>query len=969
MSRTRDAHVALCSNVYDLMRVRLWSVGPPGARFDDVIIDLRDSWTDVPEPDGSGAAARPARLMAIVGATGVGKSTLVRLISSVLVRPLPGARRVEARADQRVGHVALEWRHPHTGDLLITGRVLRYQPVEGTRTWYSFQPTTPFGLESLPFEGVTSFRERLAAALPPGDRASLTWADSYVRWREHLRGLGFAVRWWEWIADHSVYGRVMRDWTDDRFIAFVVREAVGDELLARLGGLVDEYMALEEGAEVMEGSVRAVKQSVVDLLDSAVQDVLTVLRDVQRLSHLPEGVSSGFGGSEFFRITCEPHNDRRADRLAAVVDSAARSQLLVDGVRAVADISVEMRVPNESTSAEACYLPLSQLDGLPRYQAETLRLMSFLVTGVVAARMEQERDGDASDSLGIVVLDDLPVGTHRRVLEVVSALGSQLLCTSPLFEPDLFTRFSSIVTLQPGRTSLSGESQVSVTYPAVLASDTDGTPNTGMTGVMDRVRLEDIFEVLEKTTDDPPDEDVTAAGVLTAHGIHAALAGAPVFPQPPRRVREEDLLRPGDVVLAKMWKSRVVPIIAVSEDDPQRVPSASVLVLRPRRPLLPGEAFFYLRYIQSDHLLGALSGQGRPTVVTAARLRRQLVPKPDGATLTAITHLTSAADTFRTWQSDADDAIRSFFEWADPETARSRMLEAGRLTRQRREAVSMVNEVGARLRATLPYPIARRWREVQAARPDEAGYTLVLDCAEATVAYCAVLGIVFAREARIALHSVRTLQGRASRGTTVRMTFGTWRAILQDVAAGTNDVPSDSPLAQFRCFTDADVVGAMKNLLDRRNEKSHRRGPAAHEIGDAVVDARSRLEIILTRLEWLVDHPLRGIDACRWDSFTGIARVTYRELMGDHNIVSPAEDRVADVLETGSPYIADSYGKYRLLRPFLLVETCPQCGQTTIFILDSWTASAEEAEYIALDHSDTITVPGMREPLRQVGLL
>jgi hypothetical protein len=203
------------------------------------------------------------------------------------------------------------------------------------------------------------------------------------------------------------------------------------------------------------------------------------------------------------------------------------------------------------------------------------------------------------------------------------------------------------------------------------------------------------------------------------------------------------------------------------------------------------------------------------------------------------------------------------------------------------------------------------------------------------------------------------------------MTFGAWHAILREVSeiATAQNVPSDSPLTQFRCFTDAEVARAIRALHDRRNQKSHRRGPAVHEINDAVADAREHLETVLSRVEWLVDYPLRNIEACHWDSFTNTSQVSYRELMGDHNIVSPGEERVAQILEIGSPYITDSYGNYRLLRPLLLVQPCPQCGQLTIFILDQWTATAQETEYLALDHSDTISVTDMQAPLQQVGLL
>ncbi|MFF4594181.1 hypothetical protein [Amycolatopsis sp. NPDC001319] len=91
--------------------------------------------------------------------------------------------------------------------------------------------------------------------------------------------------------------------------------------------------------------------------------------------------------------------------------------------------------------------------------------------------------------------------------------------------------------------------------------------------------------------------------------------------------------------------------------------------------------------------------------------------------------------------------------------------------------------------------------------------------------------------------------------------------------------------------------------------------------------------------------------------------------MGDHNIVSPAEEHVPNTLETGSAYITDSYGHYRLLRPFLLAQACPQCGQLTVFVIDQWNATTQEADFLALDHTHKITVTDAQASLRQVGLL
>jgi hypothetical protein len=100
---------------------------------------------------------------------------------------------------------------------------------------------------------------------------------------------------------------------------------------------------------------------------------------------------------------------------------------------------------------------------------------------------------------------------------------------------------------------------------------------------------------------------VATAYVLTAHNVQDWVAERLALPRVPQHelVHKQDLLRPGDFVLSRMWDRGPVPIMVVSPDEPPTVASESILVLRPRRPLRPGEAFFYLRYIRSDQLIGA----------------------------------------------------------------------------------------------------------------------------------------------------------------------------------------------------------------------------------------------------------------------------------------------------------------------------------------------------------------------------
>ena len=79
--------------------------------------------------------------------------------------------------------------------------------------------------------------------------------------------------------------------------------------------------------------------------------------------------------------------------------------------------------------------------------------------------------------------------------------------------------------------------------------------------------------------------------------------------------------------------------------------------------------------------------------------------------------------------------------------------------------------------------------------------------------------------------------------------------------------------------------------------------------------------------------------------------------MGDHNVVALKHDETQDRVEVLSPYLADQFGNYYLLRPVFHIDQCRDCGRLTLFVLDGWSRTAELAEYKALDHSHVCHVP------------
>ncbi|MFD5753079.1 hypothetical protein [Streptomyces sp. NPDC127033] len=220
--------------MYELSRVRLYSIGPAGARYADTVLDLRGVGAPVPHPaptqaeffeeEPVGPPRRPAPAGVLFLENGGGKSVLLKLIFSVM---LPGHRNTLGGASSGVlrkflladdcGHVALEWQHTLTGELVVVGKASEWRgrqvsndPRKFAEGWYSFRPGPGLSLDSLPVaestavrppaEGVSGARGRRRTM--KGFRDALTeagkfylhldvhWEEIHDRWNEHLGDLG-----------------------------------------------------------------------------------------------------------------------------------------------------------------------------------------------------------------------------------------------------------------------------------------------------------------------------------------------------------------------------------------------------------------------------------------------------------------------------------------------------------------------------------------------------------------------------------------------------------------------------------------------------------------------------------------------------------------------------------------------------------------------------------------------------------
>ncbi|MDT0310148.1 hypothetical protein RM780_24800 [Streptomyces sp. DSM 44917] len=220
--------------MYELSRIRLYSIGPAGARYADTVLDLRGVGDPVPEPapaqadlfedEPAGPPLRPAPAGVLFLENGGGKSVLLKLIFSVM---LPGHRNTLGGASSGVlrkflladdcGHVALEWQHTRTGETVVAGKVSEWRgrqvssdPRKFAEAWYTFRPGPGMSLDSLPVAESTAlrpaaggtsgatgrrrtmkgFRDVLVETGKAYPHLDVVWEEVHERWTAHLSRLG-----------------------------------------------------------------------------------------------------------------------------------------------------------------------------------------------------------------------------------------------------------------------------------------------------------------------------------------------------------------------------------------------------------------------------------------------------------------------------------------------------------------------------------------------------------------------------------------------------------------------------------------------------------------------------------------------------------------------------------------------------------------------------------------------------------
>lgn len=263
--------------MYELSRVRLHSVGPSGARYQDVVLDLSGVGDVVSAPTQdalfgagvhhteNGPPRRPSPASVLFLENGGGKSVLIKLIFSVM---LPGRRQVVGTTNTRVlekfvgakdvAHVVLEWQHVETGQRLITGKVSEWRghvassdPANLVDSWYCFRPGAEVGLESLPLTAdgklltMSGFHDRMTALHGDVPELQLFWTRRHHEWTERLDQLGLDTELFRYqramnagegeAADAFAFN------TDEAFVEFLLRAVISEDEPKDLADVLATY--------------------------------------------------------------------------------------------------------------------------------------------------------------------------------------------------------------------------------------------------------------------------------------------------------------------------------------------------------------------------------------------------------------------------------------------------------------------------------------------------------------------------------------------------------------------------------------------------------------------------------------------------------------------------------------------------------------------------------------------------------
>ncbi|MFJ8769876.1 restriction endonuclease [Streptomyces clavifer] len=432
----------------------------------------------------------------------------------------------------------------------------------------------------------------------------------------------------------------------------------------------------------------------------------------------------------------------------------------------------------------------------------------------------------------------------------------------------------------------------------------------------------------------------------------------------------------GDILLASVISGRPKAAL-VREVDLPAVAVRSLFVLRPATPLSEEHVRLMLAFLRSD-TVGALAvgRAGGQQHLRLSQLKALALPNEDHALSTALADLAAAGQRLGEMAAEAGALAESVFDRiASPEDARRLIITTGQLTRLRSVAAARLDDPDFITRTRYPYPIALRWRNVEAQKSadgqDDAmakEYEVVLRAAETLLGYSALLATALAHEAGVSSKAIKAFKRKIATGQG-GPGFGDWQRVLQQIAAaeGMSGLPAEHPLHELAALlADDEAEAACRSLRTKRNSRAHWREDLPAVSASKLSEAHDGLRFLLGRARFLADLQLLDVTNVAWDRHEQSDTVTFRRLMGDHPVV-PTEtlrhagpNRISPVL-----YLADRDQGLHPLSPFLTSEKCEGCATLSLFHADK-----EDGELLqtSLDHGHFYPYRADERELRAVGL-
>ncbi|UDM03333.1 restriction endonuclease [Streptomyces longhuiensis] len=434
-------------------------------------------------------------------------------------------------------------------------------------------------------------------------------------------------------------------------------------------------------------------------------------------------------------------------------------------------------------------------------------------------------------------------------------------------------------------------------------------------------------------------------------------------------------LRAGDILLSSVISGRPKAAL-VQESDLPAVAVRSLFVLRPAKSLSPEHARLILAFLRSDTVGDLAAGSSGQQHLRLSQLKALDLPNEDQALSAALADLAAAGQRLRAMAAEAGALAESVFDRSgSPEEARRLIITTGQLTRLRSVAAAQLDDPDFIVRTRYPYPIALRWRNVEAQRSAEGQddaqakeYAAVLKAAETLLGYSALLTTALAHEAGITCKAIRAFKTKIATGPG-GPGFGDWQRILQQIATaeGMSRLPLEHPLHELAVFlADDEAEAACRSLGTKRNSRAHGREDLPAVSAAKLKEAQDGLRFLLDRARFLADLQLLDVTKVVWDPHEQSDTVTFRRLMGDHPIVPTENLRYAGPERIGHIlYLADRDQGLHPLSPFLTCEKCKGCAALSLFHADK-----EEGVLLqtSLDHGHFYPYEGDERALRAVGL-